>query len=144
MCSSHVQFLPKVPSIHPRDGREQERPAPLPLSRLGHLTAAVVVAKWAVEGVHGRDVCQAPTFHSDLQCHFSTLWLLFIVKVPFGVLLWADFYFRTGCSCLLSAVHNHYAWLDEYDSWLSQPHLHCWSHGYYRGPSARNLRWRLK
>lgn len=72
MRSSHVQFLPKVPSIHPVDGREQKRLAPLPLSCLGHLAAAVVVAKWAVEGIHGRDVCQAPTFHSNLQCHFSS------------------------------------------------------------------------
>lgn len=72
MCSSHVQFLPKVPSIHPRDGREQKRLVPLPLSCLGLLAAAVVVAKWAVEEVHGRDVCQAPTFHSNLQRHFSS------------------------------------------------------------------------
>lgn len=64
MCSSHVQFL--APSIHPMDGKEQERLAPLPLSRLGHLAAAVVLAKWAV--VHGRDVCQAITFHSKLSC----------------------------------------------------------------------------
>lgn len=31
MRSSHVQLLPKVPSIHPVDGREQKRLAPLPL-----------------------------------------------------------------------------------------------------------------
>lgn len=72
MHSSHVQFLPKVPSIHPMDGREQKRLAPLPISCLGCLAAAVVVAKWALEGIQGRDVCQGPTFHSNLQCHFSS------------------------------------------------------------------------
>lgn len=41
------------------DGREQKRLAPLPLSRLGYLAAAVV---------HGRDVCEAVTFYSKLSC----------------------------------------------------------------------------
>lgn len=71
MRSSHVQFLYKVPSIHPQDGRE-ERLVPLPPSCFGHLAAAVVVAKWAVEGVCGGDICQATVSHSYLQCHFGS------------------------------------------------------------------------
>lgn len=37
------------------------------------------------------------------------------------------FFFRTGCSCLISAVQNHYSWLNEHKPWLSL--LHCWSRG---------------
>lgn len=69
MRSSHVQLLPRVPSIHPVDGREQKRLAPLPLP----WQQLLWWLNWrAVEGIRGRDVCQAPTFHSNLQCHFSS------------------------------------------------------------------------
>lgn len=60
---------PAQGALHPSRGwqRAEEAGPSAPT-----LAAAVVVAKWAVEGIRGRDVCQAPTFHSNLQCHFSS------------------------------------------------------------------------
>lgn len=91
MRGSHVQFLQKVPSIHPQDGREQKRLASLPLSCLGMF----------VKHQLSTQTISAPNYS---QASFE---LLIIANLPFGVLLWAVFYFRTGCSCLLSAVQNH-------------------------------------
>lgn len=71
MCSSHVQFLHEVPSIHPQDGREESL-VPLLLSCVGCLAAAVMLAKWAVEEVCGGAICRAAISHSYLQHHFTS------------------------------------------------------------------------
>lgn len=126
MCSSHVQFL--VLSIHPMDGREQKRLAPLPLSRLGHLAAAVV---------HGRDVCEAVTFHSKLSCS--------VILAP-NYSQGSFWGFVVGCffqnRLLLFVVSSAESLLMAGWTWLlaSLLHLHCWRHGCCRGLSARNLR----
>lgn len=81
----------KVPSIHPQDGREQKRLAPLPLSRSGCLAAAVAVAKWAVEGGHGS--LSSTNFLFKPAASFQ---LIIIAKVLafLGFWLWAVFLFR--------------------------------------------------
>lgn len=66
--------------------------------------------------------------------------LLTIAKVPFGVWFVLGFFFRTGCSSLISAVQNYYSWLEKRKLWLSLLQLYCWSCGCCRGPSARKLR----
>lgn len=65
MCSSHGQFLHKAPSVHSQDGRE-ERLVSLPLPCFGCSAAAIMVAKWAVEGVCRGDIYQAAISHSCL------------------------------------------------------------------------------
>lgn len=74
--------------------------------------------------IHTCSVISAPNYSQ------GTFWGL----VCFG------FFFRTGCSSLISAVQNYYSWLEKCKLWLSLLQLYCWSCGCCRGPSARKLR----
>lgn len=85
MCSSHEQFLRKVPSIHPQEGREENRLILLPHPALD-AWQQLSVAKWAVKGfVVG---CL-----SSSNLPFQRL---IIAKVPFWGWFWFRFFFWGG------------------------------------------------